>query len=72
MPGSRIRSNQFHVDNANLVGLVQSRYNYYNEAATLGWSKNKFLQRAGTNSMTGNLNMGNEKNNKSSRPNRCY
>ena len=60
IPGSRIRSNQFQVDNTNLVGL-QSGYEYSSEASTLGWSKNKFLQKDGTNYMTGDLNRGNKK-----------
>ena len=60
-PGSRIRCNQFQVNNAALVGLVQIGYEYSSEAATIGWSNNKFLQRAGTNSMTGDLNMANNK-----------
>ena len=59
--GSRIRSNQFQVNNATLVGVVQSGYEYSSEAATIGWSNNKFLQKAGTNSMIGDLNMGNKK-----------
>ena len=61
IPGSRIRHNQFQVNNTNLLGLVQSGYEYSSEAATLGWSKNKFLQRTGINSMTGDLKMGNNK-----------
>ena len=61
IPGSRIRYNQFQVTNTNLLGLVQSGYEYSSEAATLGWSKNKFLQRTGINSMTGDLKMGNNK-----------
>ena len=60
-PGSRIRYNQFQVSNTNLVGLVQSGYNYSSEPVTMGWGNNKYLQRAGTNSMTGNLNTGNNK-----------
>ena len=60
-PGSRIRSNQFQVDNASLVGIVQSGYEYPSEAATLGWSNNKFYGRGGTNSMTGDWNMDNNK-----------
>ena len=42
-PGSRIRCNQFQVNNAALVGLVQIGYEYSSEAATIGWSNNKFL-----------------------------
>ena len=61
IPGYRIRSNQFRVNNTNLVGLVQSGYEYSHEVVTIGWSKNKFLQRNGSNIMTGNLNMGNKK-----------
>ena len=38
IPGSRIRHNQFQVNNTNLLGLVQSGYEYSSEAATLGWS----------------------------------
>ena len=34
-PGSRIRSNQFQVDHASLVGIVQSGYEYSSEAATI-------------------------------------
>ena len=61
IPGYRIRYNQFQVNNTNLLGVIQSGYEYSNEAATVGWSKNKFLQRAGFNSMTGDLKMGNNK-----------
>ena len=61
IPGSRIRHYQFQVNNTNLLGVVQSGYEYSSEAATLGWSKNKFLQRTGINSMTGDLKMGNNK-----------
>ena len=60
-PGSGIRSNQFQVDNASLVGIVQSGYEYPSEAATIGWSNNKFLRKEGTNSMSGDLNMDNNK-----------
>ena len=60
-PGSRIRYNQFQLNNANLVGIVQSGYECSHEVATIGWSKNKFLQRTGSNITTGNLNMGNKK-----------
>ena len=45
IPGYRIRYNQFQVNNTNLLGVIQSGYEYSNEAATVGWSKNKFLQR---------------------------
>ena len=58
-PGSRIRCNQFQVNNASFVGIRQSGYEYSSEAATIGWSNNKFLQKGGANSMTGNLNLGN-------------
>ena len=61
IPGYRIRYNQFQVNNTNLLGVIQSGFEYSNEAATLGWSKNKFLQRSGINSMTGDLKMGNNK-----------
>ena len=61
IPGSRIKYNQIMVNNTNLLGLVQSGYEYSSEAATLGWSRNKFLQRTGINSMTGDLKMGNNK-----------
>ena len=44
IPGSRIRHNQFQVNNTNLLGLVQSGYEYSSEAATLGWSKNTFYR----------------------------
>ena len=60
-PGYRIRYNQFQLNNANLVGIVQSGYEYSHEVVTIGWSKNKFLQRNGSNIMTSNLNMGNKK-----------
>ena len=47
LPGSRIRNNQFQVTNAGLIGIVQSGYENSSEAATIGWSNNKFLQRGG-------------------------
>ena len=60
IPGSRTRYNQFQLSNVNLVSIVQSGYEYSYEVTTIGWSKNKFLQKDGTNSMTGDLNMGNK------------
>ena len=34
---------------------------YPSEAATIGWSNSKFLRKGGTNSMTGDLNVDNNK-----------
>ena len=59
--GTRISNIQFQFRNIGLFGIRQSGYGYSSEAATVGWSNNKFLQKGGTNSMTGILNMGNNK-----------
>ena len=58
--GSR-QNRFFQANNIAIVGLVQSGYEYSSEAATIGWSNIKYLVRAGTSSMSGNLNMGNNK-----------
>ena len=59
-PGSRI-SSMFQCSNIALTGIIQSGYEFSSEAATIGWSNRKFLQRAGTNSLTSDLNMSNNK-----------
>ena len=59
--GSRIVHNQFHVNNANLVGLIQSGHEYSYDVATIGRAKSKFLEKNGYTSMTGDLSMGNNK-----------
>ena len=59
-PGSR-KSRLFQAKNIALTGLIQTGNNYSSEAITMGWGDNKYLQRAGTEAMTGDLNMGNNK-----------
>ena len=60
-PGYRRSHNVFIVSNAALIGIIQSGNEYNDEVASVGLSNNKFLQRRGTNIMTGNLNIGNKK-----------
>ena len=58
---SGYRSGQiFRLNNVALFGVIQSGNEYSYEAATVGWSNNEFLHRGGTNSMTGNFNVGNK------------
>ena len=58
--GSR-QNRFFQANNIAIVGLVQSGYEYSSEAATRGWNIIKYLVRAGTSSISGNLSMGNNK-----------
>ena len=51
----------FILSNTGLYGKRQSGYEYSSEAATIGWSNHKFLQKWGNNSMTGNLKMANNR-----------
>ena len=61
IPGSRIVHNQFHVNNANLVDIIQSGHKHSYDVATIGCAKNKFLEKNGYTSTTGDLNTVNSK-----------